>query len=493
MKLRISQKVCLLFITLVVVLATTLGTYFIRYQKATLEKEFDDKAKAVLYALVVSMEYPLLIEDENTLQILGNGVLQQTDVVFCEIRNKNNGTLFKGGSQNRKYVSQYSTPVLTEKISNQVSEDIILNSGKKQMVETGTIYLSFSREALMSKLDQAKKIIGLFVVVWIILSFIFISLLTRLILSRPVNELLKGINTIIGGNLSHKVPIKTHDEIGVLATSFNEMTEFLKQTMDNLSSEVVVRKKAEFSLEKLNKELKATVQELRWSNSQLKDFVHISAHDLKTPVRGIGTLADWIISDYGDKLDAQGKEHIRLLKTRIVRINKLIDGMLIFSKIVRNRGNEKRVSLNNLLTHIIPELKPTDNIEIAVDSLPDVVCEREHIAQVFQSLLSNAIVFMDKPKGLIKVGCVEQEKSWKFYVSDNGPGIEQKYFERIFGIFQTLPKNEEPETAGVGLAVAKKIIELYGGKIWIESQPGKGSTFFFTLPTRQEELNICKL
>jgi len=101
--------------------------------------------------------------------------------------------------------------------------------------------------------------------------------------------------------------------------------------------------------------------------------------------------------------------------------------------------------------------------------------------------LSNAAAFMDKPKGMIKVGCIEQGDFWKFYVWDNGPGIEQQHFERIFKIFQTLHGKESPQKAGVGLAVARKVVELYGGKIWVESQPGSGSTFFFTLPKNQEE------
>ncbi len=251
--------------------------------------------------------------------------------------------------------------------------------------------------------------------------------------------------------------------------------------------DITERKKTEQALEKLNKDLEATIQELSQSNRQLQDFVHIAAHDLKTPVRGIGTLADWLLSDYGDKFDKQGREQIRLLKARVVRIDKLIGGMLQFSKIVRTRQNERQTNLNTLVSEVINKMKPPDNIEIAVDSLPGVTGEREHISQVFQSLLSNAVTFMDKPKGLIKVGCVEQGEFWKFYISDNGPGIEQKYFERIFRIFQTLPQKGEPETAGTGLAVAKKIIELYGGKIWVESQSGSGSTFFFTFPKQQEE------
>jgi signal transduction histidine kinase len=119
--------------------------------------------------------------------------------------------------------------------------------------------------------------------------------------------------------------------------------------------------------------------------------------------------------------------------------------------------------------------------------LPGVTCEQEHISRVFENLLSNAVAFMDKPKGLIKVGCVEQGDFWRFYICDNGPGIEQKYFERIFRIFQTLPTKDEPDTAGIGLAIARKVVEIYGGKIWVESQPGVGSTFFFTFPKQRKE------
>lgn len=256
--------------------------------------------------------------------------------------------------------------------------------------------------------------------------------------------------------------------------------------MLSLKLEAAERGKAEQALEKANKNLKATVAELSQSNRQLQDFVHVAAHDLKTPVRGIGTLADWIVTDYGSKFDEQGREQIRLLKARVLRIDQLIDGMLRFSKLTRARQQEEQVNLNSLMPEVIRNIKPADNIEIAVDSLPTVRCEYENISQVFENLLSNATNFIDKPKGLIKVGCLEQGDFWKFYICDNGPGIEKKHFERIFRIFQTLPSKEEPETAGIGLAIARKIVELYGGKIWVESQPGAGSTFYFTFPKMQE-------
>ena len=302
----------------------------------------------------------------------------------------------------------------------------------------------------------------------------------------------KGITSMIDVPIrlhGRIIGIIWHEHIGTAREWTSAEQDFAASVADMvaLKLEATERIKAEQILEKLNKDLETAVQELSRSNRQLQDFVHIAAHDLKTPVRGIGTLADWIISDYGDWFDEQGREQIRLLKARVVRIDKLIDGMLQYSKLVRTKQKERQVDLNAMLSYIIRGIKPTGNVEIALDSLPGVACEYEHLELVFQNLLTNAVTFMDKTKGLIKVGCVEQGDFWKFYVCDNGPGIDPKYFDKIFRIFQTLPMKDESETTGIGLAVVKKIVELYGGKIWVESQPGSGSTFFFTFPKHIEE------
>jgi signal transduction histidine kinase len=125
--------------------------------------------------------------------------------------------------------------------------------------------------------------------------------------------------------------------------------------------------------------------------------------------------------------------------------------------------------------------------------MPVIECAETHIMQLFQNLLSNAIKYMDKPQGQIKVGCVEENGFWKFSITDNGPGIEEKYFEKIFKMFQALSVSEEFEGTGVGLTIAKKIVELYGGNIWVESKIGKGSTFFFTLPKQEMGVINAKL
>ena len=253
--------------------------------------------------------------------------------------------------------------------------------------------------------------------------------------------------------------------------------------MTGTHKDITERKKAEEVLEKLNTDLESTVRELMRTNKELQEFAYITAHDLKTPLRGIGTLAEWLSTDYADKFDEQGQKHVKLLVERAKRADKLVDSILQYSSAGHAREEQEQIDLNTVLPEIICEIDRTENIEITVENkLPVLMCKKTHIIQVFQNLLSNAIQHMDKEKGRINVGCLEENGFWKFSVADNGPGIDQKYFKKIFKIFQTLSPTDETESTGIGLSVAKKIVKLNGGRIWVESNPGEGSTFFFTLP-----------
>jgi len=241
-------------------------------------------------------------------------------------------------------------------------------------------------------------------------------------------------------------------------------------------------------------ELEEAYKKLGNVNQELKDFAYIVSHDLKAPLRGIKTLADWILSDCADKLGDQANEQMNLLLERVERMYHLIDGALQYSR--AGWAGEKRVqvNLNNFIPEIINMVVPPENITVTTENeLPVIECEETHIMQVFQNLLSNAIKYMDKPQGWIKIGCVEQDGFWKFSVADNGPGIEEKHFEKIFKIFEALPTSPNFEGTGVGLTVAKKIVELYDGKIWVESKVGEGSIFFFTLPMQEIEAKDVKL
>jgi len=228
------------------------------------------------------------------------------------------------------------------------------------------------------------------------------------------------------------------------------------------------------------------VEELESVNRELRDFAYIISHDLKAPLRGITTLADWISSDYQEKLDDGGKEHLKLLKERVSRMYNMIEGVLQYSRVGRIGEEKVPVDLNVLIGDVIDTIDPGENIQIVVETeLPVMDFEPVRIRQIFQNLLGNAVKYMDKPDGWIRIGCVADGNFWKFSVADNGPGIEEKNFERIFKIFQTLSPRGKGESTGIGLTIVKKIVEQYGGKIWLESELAKGTTFFFTLPKEQ--------
>lgn len=254
------------------------------------------------------------------------------------------------------------------------------------------------------------------------------------------------------------------------------------------------RKKAEEILEKLNKDLESAVKELSRSNQELQEFTYVAAHDLKSPLRAIGTLADWILTDYGDKFDEKGRQEVDLLVKRVKRMDKVIDSILQYSEVRRATQEDQDVDLNIVLSEVIGEIKPPENVQITIESeLPTVTCDKTCMMHVFGNMLRNAVKYMDKPKAQIKVGCVEEDAFWKFSIADNGPGIEEKYFKKIFEIFQTLSRHDESASTGIGLSIVKKIVNVYGGRVWVESSLGEGSTFFFTLPKQEQELTDAKL
>lgn len=225
------------------------------------------------------------------------------------------------------------------------------------------------------------------------------------------------------------------------------------------------------------------IQELETANNELNDFAHVVSHDLKAPLRAIGSLSQWLAADYRDKLDAEGKAQLDLLVSRVNRMQNLIDGILEYSRVGRLREEMERIDLNGIVREAIESLAPPETIRITVDTpLPAILFEKTRIRQVFSNLIGNAIKYMDKPAGEIHIGCTRDNGAWRFYVMDNGPGIDVKYYDKIFQIFQTLHPRDQVESTGIGLSIVKKIVEQHKGHIWVESRVPEGSIFYFTLP-----------
>lgn len=234
---------------------------------------------------------------------------------------------------------------------------------------------------------------------------------------------------------------------------------------------------------KAAEEKKASLlEELGSANQELKDFAYIVSHDLKAPLRSVGSLADWLIQDYASVLDDEGNNLLNLLRKRIRRMHNLIEGVLQYSKLGRMQNEKELVDINELLEETIDSLDPPKSCRFIVNTdMPTVFYDRIRLQQVFQNLISNAIKFLDKPSGEIEVGMIEKGSSYLFSVRDNGPGIEDTHFQKIFQIFQTLQTRDEYESTGIGLSIVKRIVELNGGKISVESEVGVGTTFYFSV------------
>ncbi|MFX1512230.1 MAG: PAS domain S-box protein [Promethearchaeota archaeon] len=229
--------------------------------------------------------------------------------------------------------------------------------------------------------------------------------------------------------------------------------------------------------------LKMKEEALKQSNVKLRDFAATVSHDLKAPLRGISYLTEWLAKEYTDKLDVVGNERINMILDQVQRMDILVDDLLKFSIMGQLQEEQISVDLEKLINEIIEFLNPPSHIKIVYTiEFPSIPCRKARITHIMQNLLDNAIKFIDKPMGLIQIGCRDIGAYWEFSITDNGSGIEQKYFDRIFRISQTLASQSKVKGTGVGLSLVKKIIEQDGGKIWLESELGKGTTFYFTIP-----------
>ncbi|MFQ4144151.1 ATP-binding protein [Chlorogloeopsis sp. ULAP02] len=226
--------------------------------------------------------------------------------------------------------------------------------------------------------------------------------------------------------------------------------------------------------------------ELERSNQELDAFAYIASHDLKEPLRGIHNYSNFLIEDYGEILNEEGKAKLKTLIRLTQRMEDLIDSLLRFSRLGRVDLMLQQIDLNFVLQRILDllsaRIEETGAVINIPRPLPVVYCDHIQLGEVFSNLITNAIKYNDKAEKLVEIGYMEASETITFYVKDNGIGIREKHFEAIFRIFKRLHSpNKYGGGTGAGLTIAKKIVERHGGKIWVESTYGKGSTFYFTL------------
>ncbi|MEJ2143221.1 MAG: ATP-binding protein [Gammaproteobacteria bacterium] len=237
------------------------------------------------------------------------------------------------------------------------------------------------------------------------------------------------------------------------------------------------------------KALEQHARDLERSNAELEQFAYVASHDLQEPLRMVASYAQLLARRYQHQLDEDADEFIDFIVDGATRMQNLINDLLTFSRIGTRDGEVKKIDTNAVLRRVLSNLQLAidDNHAVVThDELPDIYGDELQLVQLFQNLISNALKFHGETAPEIHVAAREEGNQVIFSVADNGIGIEPQYAERIFLLFQRLHGKKEYPGTGIGLAICKKIVDKHGGQIWVESQQGKGTTFYFTLPTTTE-------
>jgi PAS domain S-box-containing protein len=258
---------------------------------------------------------------------------------------------------------------------------------------------------------------------------------------------------------------------------------------DGLVSDINQRKLAEEEVKKLNIALQHYVTQLEDVNRELESFNYSVSHGLRTPLVSIGGFSNLLLKEHSGGITPDCKQYLNVIRNNAVKMEKLIDDLLNRSYLGWKPMMETEIDINELVSDILGELESSfngRNIQYNVGSLPNVRADRVMIHQVFTNYLTNAIKYTgNRDQAIIEIGGRSETKENIYYVRDNGVGFDMKLVDKLFSVFQRLHEQPEFKGTGVGLSIAQRIIHRHGGRVWAESESGKGSTFYFSLPREE--------
>lgn len=340
----------------------------------------------------------------------------------------------------------------------------------------GTLYIKSDFGAMNERLRLYGTVSAIVIILSFLLSYILSRILQRTI-SQPIVALAETAK-IISEQKDYSIrAIKLgEDELGMLTDAFNQMLAQIQQQNQTLN---------EFN-KSLEQKVADRTLELKRSNEDLEQFAYVASHDLQEPLRTVTSYVQLLARRYKDKLDPDANDFINFAVDGSTRMRTLIQSLLEYSRVNSKRPFEN-INMNDLLNTQLSNLSESikeNNAIIKSESLPDIFGDPILISQLFQNLLTNAIKFKRDGNPEINITGKKMNNEYLFSVKDNGIGIPKEYADKIFVIFQRLHEADKFPGTGIGLAICKKIVERHGGKIWFESEPGKGTTFFFTIKAK---------
>ena len=362
----------------------------------------------------------------------------------------------------------YPDSELREALLNRAS--VRIQSDVRQLM---TISSTVSERRLnnIRTLQVDQRLDFLLILIPAILALIVLAYFMRRRIILSLEKLQEGTQLFASGRLDKRIELDGNDELGELARQFNDMAADIEQLVDREKN--------------LSRELEEQSRELQESNRELERFASVASHDLKEPLRMIRSFMELLEKKYSTHLDETAQKYIQFAVDGSHRMTTLIDDLLEFSRVGRKYTEFEEVDVNKLIEEILDHYSPSikeKNASVKVHEMPVVRAVPVSLKLVFQNLISNALKYQKKAVDtVIEIDAKERDEDWEFSVSDNGIGIEEKYLDQIFELFERLHTSDEYPGTGMGLATCKKIVDQHGGKIWAESEPGKGSTFYFTV------------
>ena len=442
---------------------------------------------------LINKSFSLFVSDasKSVFDLFINGVYKSATIQSCDLilNGKDrpiayiymNGLIRANNSQcqliaiditERKKIEKELQRLLSELNSTQTKLRVALEGGKIGIwewdLETGELILDERSEALFGRnAGTFGKTISAF---------------KNLIYEEDISSLEGAFNKAIEKDLTFEIIVRTKTK-NPNATYINLKAHIRRdknggpKRFTGVCFDITGLKEIEQTISKLNAELMR-------SNKDLESFAYVASHDLQEPLRMVSSFMQLLSMRYENKLDNDAKEYIGFAVDGAKRMYELLNGLLSYSRL-SSRGKEfSRVEMNSIKVRILDNLKliiNERNAEIVSEELPVVFADETQMVQLLQNLISNAIKFSESSPKIFISSQIEGQ-FYVFSVRDEGIGIESQYFERIFQIFQRLVAREEYDGIGIGLAICKRIVERHKGKIWVESEPGKGSVFSFTIP-----------
>lgn len=340
--------------------------------------------------------------------------------------------------------------------------------------------------SVRAKLERARQVVLLVFACLVIAAFAIALWLGRSVI-RPVNAVTDAIEQLGRGVALETVPgSERKDEIGLLARAGEALRDSHQRTAQLLEQS-----------ENLTRDLMRREEQLKASNTELDNFAYVASHDLRSPLRAIDNLAQWIEEDCAQELPEASKQHFGLLRNRVKRMEQLLEDLLAYSRVGRLESPVEQLSLADVVAEAIDLVNVPEACTITVTGAkPSLTSRRVPLRQVIQNLISNAVKYNDKDRGEVVFSVDDVDDDFvEFSVSDNGPGIAPEYHEKIFSLFTTLQSRDDVESSGMGLAIVRKVIKNKRGSITLDSAEGRGSRFTVRWPLTpaDEDTNISDI